>query len=67
MRGSTVKRGRTWIYVLYLGRDSTGRKRQKWVGGFDTRRAARSRTAYPPLGGGCTQSRTPLVWMGDLR
>jgi Arm DNA-binding domain/Phage integrase, N-terminal SAM-like domain len=40
MRGSTVKRGRTWSYVFYLGRDSTGRKRQKWVGGFDTRRAA---------------------------
>lgn len=40
MRGSTVKRGRTWSYVLYFGRDSTGRKRQKWVGGFDTRRAA---------------------------
>jgi hypothetical protein len=37
MRGSTVKRGRTWSYVFYLGRHSTG---QKWVGGFDTRRAA---------------------------
>lgn len=40
MRGSIVKRGRTWSYVLYLGRDSSGRKRQKWVGGFDTRREA---------------------------
>ena len=40
MRGSIVKRGKTWSYVLYLGRDETGVKRQKWVGGFRTRRDA---------------------------
>ncbi len=42
MRGSVIKRGRTWSYVLYLGRDEDGKKRQKWVGGFRTRREAES-------------------------
>src|SRR5262245_50297200 len=40
MRGSIVKRGRSYSYVLYLGRDESGRKRQKWVGGFRTKRDA---------------------------
>lgn len=40
MRGSVLKRGKTWSYVLYLGRDNDGRKRQKWVGGFRTRKDA---------------------------
>ena len=41
MRGSVVKRGKTWTYILSLGRaPATGRQRQKWVGGFATRRAA---------------------------
>jgi integrase len=40
MRGSIVKRGVGYCYVLYLGRDATGRKRQKWVGGFRTKREA---------------------------
>jgi integrase len=40
MRGSIVKRGVGYSYVLYLGRDASGRKQQKWVGGFRTKRAA---------------------------
>ncbi|MDP8976461.1 MAG: site-specific integrase [Actinomycetota bacterium] len=40
MRGSVLKRGKTWSYVLYLGRDEKGRKRQKWVGGHRTRKDA---------------------------
>jgi integrase len=40
VRGSIVKRGKTYSYVLYLGRDDQGRKRQKWVGGFRTKREA---------------------------
>jgi integrase len=40
MRGAIVKRGKSWSYVLYLGRDQDGKKRQKWVGGFRTRRDA---------------------------
>src|SRR5690348_7970429 len=42
MRGSIVKRGTSYSYVLYLGRDDQGRKRQKWVGGFRTKREAES-------------------------
>ena len=39
MRGSVLKRGRTYSYVLYLGRDpATGKKQQKWTGGFRTKR-----------------------------
>ena len=38
MRGSVFKRGRTWTYVLSLGRESvSGKKRQRWVGGFKTK------------------------------
>ena len=40
MRGSVMKRGSTWTYVMYLGRDASGRKQQKWVGGHRTRREA---------------------------
>ncbi len=41
MRGSIVKRGSGYSYVLALGRDDvTGRKRQKWVSGFRTKREA---------------------------
>jgi integrase len=40
MRGAIVKRGKSWSYVLYLGRAQNGKKRQKWVGGFRTRRDA---------------------------
>jgi integrase len=42
MRGSIVKRGVGYSYVLYLGRSEDGRKRQKWVGGFRTKREAES-------------------------
>lgn len=42
MRGSVIKRNKTWSYVLYLGRDADGKKRQKWVGGFRTKRDAES-------------------------
>ena len=41
MRGSIVKRGVGYSYVLYLGRDeATGTTRQKWVGGLRTKRKA---------------------------
>jgi len=40
MRGAVVKRGKTYSFVLPLERDpETGRKRQKWVGGFTTKKA----------------------------
>jgi integrase len=41
MRGSVVKRGATYSVVLELDRDpQTGRRRQKWHGGYRTKRAA---------------------------
>ena len=40
MRGSVIKRGNTWTYVISLGRDASGKKRQKWVGGHRTKNAA---------------------------
>ena len=40
MRGTVMKRGSTWTYVIYLGRDASGKKQQKWVGGHRTKREA---------------------------
>lgn len=40
MRGHIRKRGSAWAYVLDIGRDESGRRRQQWRGGFATRRAA---------------------------
>lgn len=40
MRGSVMKRGSSWTYVLYLGRDASGKKQQKWVGGHRTKKEA---------------------------
>jgi hypothetical protein len=41
MRGSVRRRGRTWTYVVDVGRDpATGRRRQRSKGGFATRREA---------------------------
>jgi len=41
MRGSVVKRGNTWSYVVDVGRDPvSGRRRQRWRGGFATKREA---------------------------
>ena len=40
MRGGVFKRGKTWSYTIYLGRDpATGKKRYKQQGGFPTKRA----------------------------
>lgn len=40
MRGHIRKRGTTWSIVIDLGRDSDGRRRQKWHSGFKTKREA---------------------------
>lgn len=40
MRDGLVQRGRTWSYVLREP-DQTGTTRQRWVGGFPTRQAAK--------------------------
>ncbi len=40
MRGHVQKRGKTWSFVIYLGRGADGKKKYKWVGGHDTKREA---------------------------
>jgi len=40
MRGSVMRRGSGWTYVVYLGRDAQGPQQQRWKGGFATKRAA---------------------------
>lgn len=40
MRGHVLKRGKTWSYVIDLPRLEDEKRRQKWVGGFHTRKAA---------------------------
>ncbi len=41
MRGHVHRRGKTWAYVVDVGRDpATGRRRQRTKGGFATRKAA---------------------------
>ncbi len=41
MDGGLMQRGKTWSYVISLGRDEHGKKRQEWRGGFATKKAAR--------------------------
>lgn len=40
MRGHVRKRGKTWCFVLDIGRDENGTRKQKWFSGFATRKAA---------------------------
>jgi integrase len=40
MRGHVRKRGNRWAYVLDVEPGPSGRRRQKWVGGFRTRKEA---------------------------
>ena len=40
MRGTVLKRGKSWTYVVDVGMDEAGKRQQKWKGGFRTRREA---------------------------
>lgn len=40
MKGTVYKRGKTWTIVYYIGRDESGRWKQKSEGGFPTKREA---------------------------
>src|SRR5207244_16232 len=40
VRGHIRKRGNTWSIVVEMGVDARGRRRQKWRGGFVTKRQA---------------------------
>lgn len=45
MRGSVVKRGSTWSVVVEAGRDQSGRRKQRWQGGYRTKREAQAALA----------------------
>lgn len=40
MNGHVRKRGSSYSVVLYLGREDSGKKKQKWIGGFKTKKEA---------------------------
>jgi integrase len=40
VRGHLYRRGQTWTYVIDVGRESSGRRRQRSKGGYRTRREA---------------------------
>ena len=40
MRGHVRKRGSRWVAVIELGRDQTGKRRQRWISGYATKKAA---------------------------
>ena len=42
MRGHVYRRGQTWTYVVDVGPDGSGRRRQKSKGGFDTKKQAQA-------------------------
>ncbi len=71
MRGQTVKRGRKWSAVVYLGVDpETGRKRRKWISGFDTQKEAQaylfSVAASPAFGSGVGPRGSTRLRLGDF-
>src|SRR5690606_28407490 len=40
MKGHYFKRGKTWTYVVDIGKDHTGKRKQKFKGGFKTKKEA---------------------------
>src|SRR5262245_35542507 len=42
MRGHVRQRGKTWAIVYDEGYDESGRRRQRWRGGFATKREAQA-------------------------
>lgn len=40
MRGTVIKRGKTWSVVVDLGRDSAGQRVRRWHSGYRTRKEA---------------------------
>lgn len=45
MKGSIKKRGSTWYYIVDIGRDENGKRRQKTKGGFRTKKEAQEALA----------------------
>jgi integrase len=45
MRGHVRKRGKSWSFVIELSRDASGKRRQKWLSGYSTRKQAEAALA----------------------
>lgn len=45
MRGHTRKRGRKWSVVVDVGRDETGKRKQRWHSGYETKKEAETALA----------------------
>ncbi|OQB54108.1 MAG: Transposase [Firmicutes bacterium ADurb.Bin146] len=45
MRGTLIKRGTMWSFVVELGRDNKGKRKQKWYSGFKTKKEAEKKLA----------------------
>lgn len=45
MKGHIRKRGKKWCIVVDLGRDDNGKRKQKWISGFRTKREAEQELA----------------------
>ncbi|MCL6445687.1 MAG: site-specific integrase [Alicyclobacillus sp.] len=45
MRGSVVKRGHKWAIVFDVGRDENGKRKQKWISGFASKKEAEAELA----------------------
>ncbi|MEA4869483.1 MAG: site-specific integrase [Christensenella sp.] len=41
-RGNPFQRGKTWTYRIYVSDPQTGKKYQKWMGGFSTEKEAKT-------------------------
>lgn len=39
-QGNPFKRGDTWTYIVYVQDPTTGKRKQKWVGGFESKKEA---------------------------
>ena len=42
MRGTVIKRGKSWTYVVDVGTNENGKRQQRWKGGFHTRKEAQA-------------------------
>jgi len=45
VNGHVRKRGKKYCIVLYLGRDESSKRKQKWIGGFETKKDAQKALA----------------------
>jgi integrase len=65
MRGHARRRGASWTAVWDIGHDEDGRRRQKWKGGFPTKKAAeaylRDQVGKVETGDWIEPSTTPLA------